>query len=264
MNDAGDKDDDLPVLTQVLRIGGIRADALSIAEPGQAPGDRAASGATESPLDEILLTDQLVIGNEPHEGLEPYVPLTTAKVEPAERSAEPLAQAMEASTAQSLIVPFIAPVDLPASAPAPFVQGATHDVSDGAAETGHEKRDAANDAEDAKLADRALQEAAAAVGPEVTPTEERVDVPASAVIDHDAFAMRVRESVLNDLSARIDTEFDARIAQTLRAEVEAALANLHANLREQLADAMRDVVRRAVEEEVARISHTPTGETPRE
>ena len=268
MSDASDQDDDLPVLTRVLRIGGARAGALSVAEPDEAPGDSAADFATndavESPFDEILSTEQLVIGSDSHERLDPYIPLTTVMIEPTERHDEPLAQALAASastahapsTTHALMVPFIEPVDLPAPADV-----ATHDSANEATENAQEQRNAANDAEDA---DAALREAAT-VEPAAASAQENVSIDETAPVpfDHDAFAMRVRESVLNDLSARIDTEFDARIAQTLRAEVEAALANLHANLREQLADAMRDVVRRAVEEEVARLRQAPD-EMPRE
>ncbi len=268
MNDASDEDDDLPVLTQVLRIGGVRAGALPVAEPDHAPGDFAIDGATESPLDEILLPDPLVIGSEPHERREPYVPLTTAMIDASERPDEPMVQTIEPSTStspsttQSLIVPFIEPVDLPPPAPAALDQDATDDVVNDATEADLEQRGAANDAEDA---DAALRKPVTTVEPATASIEEHApgDEIAPAPFDHDAFATRMRESVLNDLSARIDTEFDARIAQTLRAEVEAALANLHANLREQLADAMRDVVRRAVEEEVARLRQAP-GEMPRE
>ena len=257
------------MLTQVLRIGGARAGALSVAEPDEAPVDAAADFATNdaapSPFDEILSTEHLVIGSDSHERLEPYIPLTTVMIEPTELHGEPLAQARAASTStadapsttHSLIVPFIEPVDLPAPADV-----APHDPANEATGNAQEPRNAANDAEDA---DAAQREAAATVEPAAVSAQEHVPIDATAAVpfDHDAFAMRVRESVLNDLSARVDTEFDARIAQTLRAEVEAALANLHANLREQLADAMRDVVRRAVEEEVARLRQAPD-EMPRE
>lgn len=237
--DVNEEHDDLPVLTQVLRIGGGRAAIPGVSEPGEA-----LLGVTESPLDEILLTDQLVIGTEPHQGLEPYVPLTTPLSDEAVGDDEPLAQVMT----PSLIVPFMEPVDVPA----PSGEGATSDAPIDAVETTPQQGRAANDADDV------LPESAMAIEPAPASTDESALVASSTPtpFDYDAFAVRVREAVLNDLLARIDTEFDARIAQTLHAELEAALASLQDNLREQLADAIRDVVRRAVDEQVARLRET--------
>ena len=64
---------------------------------------------------------------------------------------------------------------------------------------------------------------------------------------------RVRESVLDDLSTRIDTELDARIAQAMHAEVETAIAQLQVHLRDHLTLALRDVVARAVDDAIARV-----------
>jgi hypothetical protein len=66
------------------------------------------------------------------------------------------------------------------------------------------------------------------------------------------FAARIREAVLDDLSSRIDTELDARIAQTLHAGLEAAIAQLQVSLRAELAEALRDVVGHAVEDAIRR------------
>ena len=71
--------------------------------------------------------------------------------------------------------------------------------------------------------------------------------------DPAVFAARVRDAVLENLSARIDTELDARIAQAIHAEVETALAQLQGSLRAQLSEALKDVVGRAVDEEIARL-----------
>ena len=197
--DVRDEDDDLPVLTQVLRVGSGAAGTGPLRAAGDAPAD----AITESSIDEMLLADQLVIGTEPHVGLEPYIPLTT----PLSDAGTADGESLSLPPAPALIVPFVEPLDAPA-----------HSHGDPVVASG---------------------EGAA------------MDTPIPAPLDTEALAVRIRESVLNDLAARIDTEFDARIAQTLRAEVEAALASLQANLREQLADAVRDVVRRAVEDQMA-------------
>lgn len=196
---ARDEDDDLPVLTQVLRVGSGAAGTGPLRAPGDAPAD----AITESSIDEMLRADQLVIGTELHGGLEPYIPLTTPWSDAGTADGEALSR----SPAPALIVPFVE-----------FLDARAHSHGD----------------------------------PEVAPGEgAAVDPSIPAPLDMDALAVRIRESVLNDLAARIDTEFDARIAQTLRSEVEAALASLQARLREQLADAVRDVVRRAVEDQMA-------------
>ena len=67
------------------------------------------------------------------------------------------------------------------------------------------------------------------------------------------FALRVRDSVLQELSGRIDTELDARVAQTLHAELETALAHLQNTLRVELAEALRDVVGHAVDDAIRRL-----------
>lgn len=206
-----DENDDLPVLTQVLRVGSGAAGVGPLRAPGDAPAD----AVTESSIDEMLLGDQLVIGTEPHVGLEPYIPLTTPLSDAGTADGESLSR----SPAAALIVPFVEPLGTPA-----------HSHGDPVVASG----------EGAAMA---------------------TSIPAP--LDADALAVRVRESVLSDLAARIDTEFDARIAQTLRAEVEAALASLQANLREQLADAVRDVVRRAVEDQMTRLHDHTRGEPGR-
>jgi hypothetical protein len=72
--------------------------------------------------------------------------------------------------------------------------------------------------------------------------------------DPDAtLALRVRNSVLQELSGRIDTELDARIAQTLHAGLETALAQLQTSLRIELGEALRDVVGNAVDEAIRRL-----------
>lgn len=62
----------------------------------------------------------------------------------------------------------------------------------------------------------------------------------------------VRDSVLVALQTRIDTELDARIAQAMHREVETAIAHLQDKLRDGLTAALRDVVARAVDDEMTR------------
>ena len=237
--DMGDEDDDLPVLTQVLRVGSGRSGVL----PVRGPRDASTDPITESSLDELLSADQLVIGTEPHPGLEPYIPLTTPLSDRAAADVESL------ETTSPRIVPFSEPMETPARS------DGTNLAPSSEAGTGLEQTRASNETGDTRSVPTQSSD------PVVAAVDERALMNASTPVsfDYDAFAVRVRESVLNDLSARIDTEFDARIAQTLWAEVEAALASLQANLREQLADAVRDVVRRAVEEEVARLRDDTRG-----
>ena len=282
-------DDGLPVLTQVLRIGGARAGAAPIHATSNEFANELANGdVAASALDEILLSPRLVIGTEPRQQLEPYIALTTPTFDPSARHDHSRAKSSTHSSTRPLIVPFTEPVDVPAPSDGdatletvgaassavpsdpppdaalpevtePLAQDAcaAHSAQSDALlveEAGPERRDAANDADDDSRDTVVAIEPA--IDPAVASADESALVDASTPLpfDHDAFAVRVREAVLNDLSARIDTELDARIAQTLHAELEAALASLQDNLREQLAEAMRDVVRRAVDEQVARLS----------
>ena len=257
-----DEDDGLPVLTQVLRIGSGRT--------AHAPAQRHATTeeTEESSLDEVLLSDQLVIGTEPRQDLEPYVPLTTPLADRSSREGETLARSSPSFT-HPLILAFAEPVD----APTVSVEASTSDQPVSDDHEGAESHDAANDARDvaeaapndaaSEVTTEAATEAStareAATGSEGSSALTEVSTPAntiatqSATFDDDAFAARVQEAVLNGMSARIDTELDARIAQAMHTEVETALASLQANLREHLAGAMRDVVRRAVDDELARL-----------
>ena len=80
------------------------------------------------------------------------------------------------------------------------------------------------------------------------------DPPSTTSAEADAtFAMQVRDRVLRELSGRLDTELDARIAQTLHAALESALARLQTDLRIELAEALRDVVGNAVDDAIARL-----------
>jgi hypothetical protein len=220
-----DEDDDLPVLTQVLRIGAGRTPAVS--KP--AAVDDAFEDEHEPSLDEALLTDQLVIGNEPRPAIEPYIPLETSTSEPIASDGAP------ASDASNVDEPFDAGLDL--------------DL-----DTGTQAAHLASSEEREALLAVEAADAAEGAGANRSDAENAlVDASTPAAFDHAALAALVREAVMNDLSTRIDTELDARIAEALRGELEIALASLHRRLREQLADALRDVVRRAVDDEVARM-----------
>lgn len=240
MSDVSDEDDDLPVLTQVLRVGSGPA-AAGATRPLRGPGDLPADAVAESSLDEILLADQLVIGTEPHVGLEPYIPRTT----PLSEAGTLGGGSHSLSPTSTLIVPVMEPLDTPTRPHG----DSTAVAASGVAATGLELFPAAIES-GAASSDSPTDSIVASF-------ERTTKPPLVPAPEADAFAARVRESVLNDLAARIDTEFDARVAHALRTEVETALASLQANLREQLAGAVRDVVRRAVEDEMARLQdHT--------
>ncbi len=97
------------------------------------------------------------------------------------------------------------------------------------------------------------------VAPTTVSEGELVDASKPSVLNDEAFAVKLREALLVDLSARIDTELDARLAQAVRAELENALGGLQVQLREHLGEALRDVVRRAVDDELARLRATSGG-----
>lgn len=211
-----DEDDDLPVLTQVLRIGGGRAVVA---------GD--AHAFSESPPDEIPPNDELVIGSEPHHESAPDASPTIA-VDAVARDRESTADSATHAT----------------------IEHATHSTADPTVHVIEPAAHATTEPTAHSMPEHAsLQATSPLIVPFMDPVDTSPSRPEIALTDASA---RVREAVLNDLSARIDTELDARIAQTLRAELETALGSLQVKLREELADAMRDVVRRAVDEELAR------------
>ena len=86
--------------------------------------------------------------------------------------------------------------------------------------------------------------------------EDESAAAAPVAFDSDAMAASVRDAVLEDLAQRIDTELDARLAQSVTAQLESALAGLQSGLRASLADALSDVVRRAVDEQIMRARTT--------
>ena len=80
--------------------------------------------------------------------------------------------------------------------------------------------------------------------------------------DTAALARSIRQAVLDDLAGRIDVELDARIAQAMRTEIETALSQLQGNLRHHLTEALRDVVARAVDAEIARMTWSAASGLP--
>lgn len=195
--------DDLPILTEVLRLRG-RSTPLAPST------DARVEAAPAAPPPEPMLPPQIVIGHDAPATLEPY-----ARIEPvfgADR--EPM------SGDEALLEPMRERSD-----PSPLVStGFYADVDD-------------------------------------EPADIERPPPARLTDDELAsIAARLQETLLADLSARIDTELDARIAQALHAEVETALGGLQDRLRGHLAEGLRDVVRRAVDDEIARLASTPHDE----
>jgi hypothetical protein len=201
-------DDDLPVLTHVLRT---RTTALP--ETLKSPLDDLHGDFDIAAIEEAPITNQIVIGNEPH---------------PDED---------------------MALLDGP---PAPTWDASGSIVADPRRVTANDVFTLAQDADDFDLLPAAIDEpdlisAASDVSPPVPTRDAATDFSSTEL------AERVRENVLNDLASRIDAELDARIAQAMHAEVETALAQLQGRLRENLTEAMRDLVARAVAEEIARL-----------
>jgi hypothetical protein len=225
MSDHATGDDDLPVLTHVLRTGDGR-----MPPPLTSPLDDLYHDFDINQFDDMP-TPQIVIGNEPE------LPI-------ADHALAPFDDAM--------------------------IDAATRDediVADPRQAVGHDAFQLSQDA-DARhdgVATTIHEPELLATNDSATPETPDVDRPldfATPAIDPVALAARVRESVFNDLSARIDTELDARIAQTMHAEVETALAQLQRNLRIQLTEALRDVVGRAVDEEIARMNWSASNRRP--
>ena len=197
-----ENDDDLPVLTQILRTGN--------AHPSDVPIDleHGPEDFDVQPIGDTLMADQLVIGNEPHHEIASYlVPSFDLRPE------QPDARSVEAGGDLQAH-----PVDHSDS----FMLPQDHDGPHRSQTTGS------------------------------TFNEPALVAPAAE--DPAVFAAKVRDAVLENLSGRIDTELDARIAQAIHAEVETALAQLQGSLRAQLSDAFKDVVGRAVDEEIARLA----------
>jgi hypothetical protein len=94
------------------------------------------------------------------------------------------------------------------------------------------------------------------------PVTRDLPIEFSKAVDNATRAARLGDAIVTDLGSRIDMELDARIAQVLQAEIESALAQLQNNLRAHLTQALRDVVERAVGNEIARIERTKSDQKP--
>jgi hypothetical protein len=207
-------DDDLPVLTQVLRTGSGRREA-PIAAPAESVHEPFEDALDVRPIDETWMAEQLVIGNEPGRRIDDYLMTPFGERDPAVAT-----QAGEANGESGR------------QRDDGFPLTNDHDVVD---------RDAGGTLGEPHLPDVV----------DARPAEPPPPMPAG---DRAALALQVRDAVLEDLRTRIDTELDARIAQAMYAELETAVAQLQINLRTQLTAALRDVVQRAVDEEIARIA----------
>ena len=227
-----DDDDDLPVLTQVLRTGS-----------GAMPPVVLLPDLDVRLADDTLHAPPLVIGNEPHQRIETYLMPST----PTAESLDGDVAAQDGAIEPDAVDPPDAPQLLPF----------------------HEAEEARR-AEGAEGAEGAEAEGIATVAPAESIAEPAVALesftgddtpeptvhppPPAPVIDLDALHAQVRAAVLDDLVARVDVELEARIAQAIHAEIETALAKLQADLRGHLTDAMRDLVGRAVAEQIVRIA----------
>ena len=224
-----DADDDLPVLTQILRTGTARPVALI---RGEAHGDRAEAPVEarhDEALDKILddarddtapMADELVIGHDPH------FPHPVTGADAFALPQDHVHDHRQDDRARSFTFDEPDFVVTPTSSAEPL-SPLSFDVED---------------------AVPAFDVSPIQVAPVVVP--EPVEDPA-------AVAERIRDAVLRDLSTRIGRELDARIAQALHAEVETALGRMQYNLRNHLADALRDVVERAVADRMRASAGTP-------
>jgi hypothetical protein len=209
-------DDDLPVLTHVLRTAaGHMPPSLRL------PDDVFAEDFDLTPFDEMRTDEPIIIGNDPAEIDTDAHDTPTSDDPPQDEAVVEPGTEIVADPRQPLVTDaFQLPQDVDES----ITTSALPIDEFGVATLDHEPL-------------------------------HQFDTPiVFASADLEALAVRVREAVLTDLSARIDTELDARIAQAMHAELETALAHLQGNLRSHLTDALRDVVARAVDEQIARIS----------
>ena len=214
IDENADEEDDLPVLTDVLRA---RAPALREAlDPRRARHDEV---LRDLPAEAETQDEELVIGTAPEAESElPSIPAQqVANVADAETQAHPHAEGLV---------------------------GAPHvDPFDEEDEVFLESFDGVATTDDLNAIEGLREEEAVVVAPATAP----------AAFDSDAMAARVRDAVLDDLAQRIDTELDARLSRSVTAQLESALAGLQSGLRASLSDALRDVVRRAVDDEIARL-----------
>ncbi len=214
-----DEDDDLPVLTQVLRTAGGHPPYVSqpagraslVLTPIHAPHHASVDDFGVGPRVEPGLAPPLVIGidSEAGHGIDAYAIADRFAATPRDPVADPRRVERPYGDAFSSTVP-----------------------------TGPSSSDAL---------DEPHLVAASAAGASTAMPDPYVTIATGS----SSLADEIRAQVLEDLRARIDTELDARIAHTLHAGVESALGLLQAQLREELGAALRDVVARAVDEAVA-------------
>ena len=239
-------DDDIPVLTDVLRT---RTGRMHVVDHRLQvlPAEEAIEPVELLPLD-------LVIGHDARTELEPY---TTTDFGASEADAELRPALIEPLEADHATVDVSGEYDTRTSDY--FAHAASNESERGALLASED----ADGFVELPVARHVNESVSVEVGssidvPEATEGDQAlVDASLTPEVDPqvvaDALASRVHDAVLQDLATRIDTELDARIAHALRFEVEVALASLQGGLREQLASGLKDVVHRAVQDEISRL-----------
>ena len=226
MSDIDAADDDLPVLTDVLRVGRLTRHAF---DPRRLDDVDRAEAARLAP-------DQLVVGHDAQARLEPYAATVTSPTSDALDIPSAIFAPLDAAAAPGPLDVHLFVGHDPGAAPLLAAHGA--DPADGARGSGQVSAHAVDRNAPASAASLAVGGGAAA------------DRSAPATVD--MLRETLRASVLADLATRIDSELDARVAHALNAEIEVALAQLQERLREQIASGLRDVVGRAVDQQIER------------
>lgn len=249
MNPAVNFDDDIPVLTDVLRTRTGRM---------HRPDPRLAASPPEAEPDAVeLMPLDLVIGHDARTEIEPYTTTEFGAHDDGESDPRPaMIGPLEADHAtiamRSEYETGVGDADY-------FAHAASNEAERGALLAFESADGVVGRATMRPINESVSVEAGSSIDvPEATEGDQAlVDASLAPEIDPkaeaDALANRVHDAVLQDLAGRIDTELDARIAQALRFELEVALASLQGGLREQLASGLRDVVHRAVKDEISRL-----------
>lgn len=236
------EDDDIPVLTQILRTGGAR-DGRGSAAPSSTPlaEPEVAQDGDVRPAEPASSGDPLVIGNAPHVDA---VAADDASFDDDDDAHDPARYAVTDET--------------PTNARADDSFRLPQDHDQAAAAEAHGTRldepEIRSDASDRPTVVAVAGPYERRVNPFVSeePRERRHESGDVSLQRLASITSSVRDSVLVALQTRIDTELDARIAQAMHREVETAIAQLQDKLRDGLTHALRDVVARAVDDEMTR------------
>ena len=265
-------DDDIPVLTHVLRTGNARGLPPLPPRLGGTPQEPAAAEHPEARPPDPVPADPLVIGNEPRPPSAPG-----GLVSPFDDDDEAHDPARYAVTDASPEAPRADSFRLPQDHDSTTIAGAANSRFD-EPEIGRtainppddpDERAAHVDAQPDRrrrpfvsglprerrihpFARDEVRERRTQPFVADDPRERRQGFDDLLLRRHASITVSVRDAVLVALQARIDTELDARIAQALHAEIETAIAHLQDRLRDRLSEALRDVVDRAIDDEVTR------------